>query len=112
MSTLAYEQFLDDELPEGKNPLEGYLPGNNDEVLSVTDNGIFARPGTEDLVQQLAGMSVGQLHNLQLSLNAEIRRAGITFTVYNMAKILTVPGHLMPYHALLRLTNGRESKKA
>ena len=105
MSTLAYEQFLDDELPEGKNPLEGYLPGNNDEVLSVTDNGIFARPGTEDLVQQLAGMSVGQLHNLQLSLNAEIRRAGITFTVYNDGENIDRP---WPLDAIPRIIAANE----
>ena len=105
MSTLAYEQFLDDELPEGKNPLEGYLPGNNDEVLSVTDNGIFARPGTEDLVQQLAGMSVGQLHNLQLSLNAEIRRAGITFTVYNDGENIDRP---WPLDAIPRIITANE----
>lgn len=105
MSSLAHEQFAADALPDGQNPLEGYQPAINDEALQTTDSGIFPRPGTGQLIEKLAAMSVGELHNMQLSLNAEIRRAGITFTVYDDGENIDRP---WPLDAVPRIIAAKE----
>ncbi len=105
MATLAYDQLPADGLLQGENPLANYQHGNNDEMLSVSSDGVFARPGTEDLIRQLAGMTVGQLHDLQLSVNAEIRRSDITFTVHDGGENVHQP---WPLDAIPRIIAANE----
>ena len=105
MSSHAHNYLPDDGVTDHQNPLEAYQPSINDEFLVQTEQGVFAQPGTDALISQLADMSVQQLHNLQLAVNSEIRRAGITFTIYSEGENIDRP---WPLDAIPRIIEASE----
>lgn len=117
MSSLAHNRFPDDSLDNesagelanaiasNNNLLEKYLPSANDELLVRTEQGAFTQPGAQALAELLNEMPVDQLHHLQFAINTEIRRAGITFTVYDEGENIDRP---WPLDAIPRIIDAKE----
>ena len=125
MSSLAHDSFPDDgvdndlagefsagvpanDVNNGANSnslLDKYTPSSNDELLKHSALGVQTQPAANALANLLADLPVEQLHKLQLAINTEIRRAGITFTVYDESGNIDRP---WPLDAIPRIIDAQE----